>query len=96
MQSILAVILAFFQAHMGVTGTISIWMVLALSVNIILAVKGPAAWVAWAEQYPTPALILNILVRDLGIDVTGVIQHIQDWLNSKNQPTPTPAPTEKK
>jgi hypothetical protein len=89
MQSVIAALLAFLQAHAGFTGSITIWMVLSFVVNILLAIKGPAGWVTFAEKNPTIAMIVNVLFRVFGIDLVGLIQHIQAWLNSKAQPQPT-------
>jgi hypothetical protein len=81
----LQTLLAFLTAHMAFTGTLSIWVALSTIVNLLLAVKGPAAWVAYAEQNPTIALVVNVLFRDFGIDLVGVIQHVQAWLALRAQ-----------
>jgi hypothetical protein len=78
----LQAILAFLQTHLLLTGSLSGWAALSLLVNVVLAVKGPAAWVAYAEESPTVALIVNVLFRDFGIDLVSVIQHVQAYLNT--------------
>ena len=89
-------VLAFLQAHLLLTGSLSIWVALSTLVNLLLAIKGPAAWVAYAEKNPTVALVVNILFRDFGIDLVSVIQHLQAWLASRAQPTTTTTTPEKK
>ncbi len=94
-MNMIQTVLAFLQAHMMLTSSISVWMALSLIVNVVLAVRGPAAWVAFAEESPTLAMIINVLVRAFGIDLVSVIEHLQAWLNAnaqEEQPPPS-APT---
>jgi hypothetical protein len=88
----LETILTFLQSHSLVAGSISGWVVLSFVVNVALAAKGPTAWVAYADQNPTVALIVNILFRDFGIDLVSVIQHIQAYVAAKAAGT-TPSAT---
>ena len=85
-------ILSFFHAHPLLTGSASVWVILSTIVNVILAMMGPQAWVNLMAKNPTVALVLGFM-RYFGIDLVGLITHLQAFLNqmaSENPPTVPP------
>lgn len=81
-----------FSQHSTTTGGVTVWVILSLFVNVLLALKGPQAWVDMAKTNPKAALVINILFRVFGIDLVSLIIHVRDFLNATVVPGVVAAP----